>query len=332
MLHIDIADDVDDKWNKFLQNTEHGTIYQTHEYAQYVKSRMHHKPIFLKFISDTGEILGQLLLFQSFQGKRKLSSLMGRGKLYANISKFSKFLPKKYFWSFGPVLRPSVNQSLVSEILGNSLISFKGIIKGKTHPLMPTFDFPKKFNFTKQLESTFLINLNHDLQTIFKNSNKNSVQKNIKRAQNRGVTISEMKNMDDYLLYYELQKNYRLRNNMIPYEKADIVDGFQLLKKLGYHGFISWYKEKPIGAITFSSFNGYINESGIARTIIDSEENLYSQDYLRWKIIEWGVQHHCRYYDFSGVQVNNRTPKEEGIFKNKKKWGGELHNYWTFTR
>ena len=71
----------------------------------------------------------------------------------------------------------------------------------------------------------------------------------------------------------------------------------------------------------------YEFEFKVAGEKLDLEEKLYSQDLLRWKIIEWAKQNNCRYYDLSGVQISNRTPKEDGIFRNKEKWGGKLIIY-----
>ena len=61
--------------------------------------------------------------------------------------------------------------------------------------------------------------------------------------------------------------------------------------------------------------------TGISKSLV------YSLELLRWKIKEWGIENKCKYYDLSGVEINNNDPKKLGIYRNKKKWGGKLVAY-----
>ena len=45
------------------------------------------------------------------------------------------------------------------------------------------------------------------------------------------------------------------------------------------------------------------------------------------QIIEWGIENNQRFYDLTGINPNPKTDKELGIFRYKKKWGGNLVNY-----
>jgi lipid II:glycine glycyltransferase (peptidoglycan interpeptide bridge formation enzyme) len=331
MIKIESSDSPNSDWNKYLQTSELGTIYQTKEYASYIKSRLKSKPKFLRFYTNNDKLVGQLLLFQSFKGRGLITKSFGRGLLFSYMSKLQPILPKFNFWSYGPIIFNQNYATEISESFGNLLNSWKSPFKGILHPLDHSFDFPKKFNFEKKKTSTFIIDLKQDTDSIFKKTNKHSVQKNIKRSIERGVKITQIKSEKDLLIYYQLQKNYRQKNKIQSYEKADILEGFKYLSPLGYNGFIAWYDENPICAISFSYFNNYINESGIARSTIDSEQKLYSQDLLRWNIITWGKANNCRFYDMSGIKPENRNTKEEGIFRNKQKWGGTQIDYWIYS-
>lgn len=327
MISVEVTKEPDSDWNKNLLSSKYGTVYQTVEYAQSVQYRMKSKPLYLKFITSSGDLAGQLLIFQSFKGRGMLAKHLGRGLLYSIVSKASPLLPKYIYWNFGPVVFAAESQLEISESLGNLLISWKGNFSGKTHPLNSDFIFPEKFNFIKNDEATFVIDLHQKIDVILKNTDKNSVQKNIKRSQERGVSITQIISKEDLLTYHDLLNQHRSENNLSTYSIDDIVEGYDIVKKVGQTGFLAWYENKPIGGIFLSSFNGYINEWGIARSTLDTEKKLYSLDLLRWHIIEWGIKNNCNYYDLSGVQLNNRTPKEEGIFRNKEKWGGKLISY-----
>jgi hypothetical protein len=331
MISFELEEKPDSKWNDRLLESQFGTIFQTREYAAYVEDRLKSKPTYVKFQTEKGEIIAQLVVFRSFKGRTKLAGLLGKGSVYSAISKASKLLPKNTNWLFGPVLLNTSYQSEVAESLGNLLKSWKGNFQGSPHPLCNEFTFPTQFNFKRKELGTFLIDLKQDLNQILDNVDKKSVKKNIERSQNRGVVITQINSQKDLEIYHEILNQHRKDSNIPPYSFEDVKHGYEILTPMGQIGFLAWKDKIPIGGIFASTFNGYINESGIARTAMDLEEKLYSQDLLRWKIIEWGKENNCNYYDLSGVQVSNRTAKEDGIFRNKEKWGGKLVTYPSFS-
>ena len=125
-------------------------------------------------------------------------------------------------------------------------------------------------------------------------------------------------------------KEHRIRNHLLYPSKNGVLENYAQGKNLGITGFIAIHDEIPVASITISYFNGYLVEQGISRSILDIENKLYAQELLRWEVIKWGKQNNGRFYDFAGINPEGRTPKEEGIFRNKKKWGGNLINYRTY--
>jgi len=330
MIKTEIQNKPDPDWNLRLLKSKTGTIYQTKEYAQYVVLQLKLKPIFVKFVQNE-EIIAQLLVFQSFKGRRKLARYFGRGIVYSISSQVSVALPKYINWNYGPAIFKTEFTNEILEEFGNLLISWNKKFDGSVHPLNYDYDFPKKFNFKQNNLGTFIIDLSQGLEKILGNTDKKSVKKNIERAEERGVTVTELnleKNVD---IYYELLNKHRENSNLISYSRQDIVNGFNMLKSVGQKGLIAWHNGNPIGGIVFSSFNNYINEWGIARSKIDTELKLYSLDLLRWKIIEWGVKNNSTYYDLTGVKIENQSSKDESLFRNKSKWGGKLITYPNFS-
>ena len=108
MISLEILEEPDSLWNRRLQSSPHGTIYQTKEYGSYIQSRLKSKPLFLTFNSENGEIMAQLLAFQTFKGTKKINKLFGRGLVYSLAIKTS-LLPKFIYWNFGPVILNSEN-------------------------------------------------------------------------------------------------------------------------------------------------------------------------------------------------------------------------------
>lgn len=330
MLRIDIQDHPDPEWDERLLHSNFGTSNQISEYGIDIKTRLKSKILFIKFY-DEDKLVAQLLAAQSFRGRGRLANLFGWGFIYSAVSKASIFFPKHITWYSGPVIFNKSYTSKVSESLGNLLISLKSSFYGSVHPLDADFVFPTKFNFQKVQLSTFILDLKQDLNVILKNTDKKSVQNNIKRSIERGVTVKQIESKEDFVKYYELQRAFREKNQLRLYSKNDLLEAFEQNKKNGNSiTLLAIYKGEPVGGINFASFNGYIMESGIARSEIDKEKILYSIDLLRWNIIEWGIKHNCRYYDLIGVKFKDRSAKEEGIFRNKRKWGGKLVHYHAF--
>lgn len=331
MISIEIDEEPDPKWNDRLLGSQFGTIYQTKEHGAYVKSRLKSKPVYLKFYTNNGEIVSQLLLYQSFKGRGKLAKYFGRGFVYSAFARASFLMPKYVNWIFGPVIFNNSYQNEVSDSLGNLLTEWKVEFQGTSHPLNIDFNFSQKFNFQKRDAGTFLIDLNQSADDIINKTDKKSVKKNIERAQERKVTITEISSKEDLIRYHELLNRHRLEGGLSSYSLEDVIEGYEKLKPVGQTGFLAWHDKIPIGGILLSSFNNYINEWGIARSKTDTEKKLYSLDLLRWKIIEWGVRNKCRYYDLSGIKPENRSPKEEALYINKAKWGGKLITYSNFS-
>ena len=330
MEYLEIQEEPSKDWNEFLLKSEFGTIYQTKEYAAYSKSLLKFKPKYMKFFDSTGSVIGQLLLFETFRGRRKTAKFFGRGRIYSCLSKIGNIFPQEAIWISGPVVSDVCNNKVVMKLLGDFIMEKKYKFCGSVHPLNNSCFFPESFNFLSKNLGTFLIDLKLGKEKIFKNSDKHSVQKNIERSRKRGVKITKVDNKKDLVTYYELLHEFRKANHLQPYSYEDVVKGYDFLKNVGQIGFLAWYDEIPIGGIFVSTFNGYINEWGIARSSLDSEKNLYSIDLLRWTIIEWGIENKKNYYDLSGVEIENRNIKEEGIFRNKKKWGAILIEYPNF--
>lgn len=330
MISIEVNKEPDSDWNQNLLRSKYATVYQTVEYAAYIQSRMKSTPLYLRFYDKHDKLVGQLLAFQSFKGRGKISKLFGCGFVYSTVAKASSLLPQSLNWNFGPIVFDDVSVNDILDSLGDFLASKNYRFRGSNHPLNANIEFSRKFNFHKQEEGTFIIDLKQDLQVILDSTDKKSVRKNIDRAEERGVTITQIESLDDISTYYHILSQHRIASELIPYSFEDVAEGFKLMKSVGHAGFLAWSDKIPIAGISISSFGGYINELGIARSNLDAEKKLYSLDLLRWKIIEWGKQNNCLFYDLSGVKLNNRSPKDDGIFRNKEKWGGKLVQYSLF--
>jgi lipid II:glycine glycyltransferase (peptidoglycan interpeptide bridge formation enzyme) len=327
-IHFKLNKFPDRHWDDRLLTSEYGTYYQSKQYAISRNQILGHTPKFLVFYADE-EIIGQLLYFQNKFGLASFKNIFGEGRFYSMFSKFSSNT-KQALWSYGPIIFNDTYKEQIMKKLNLFLDNKKFSFQGHLHPQQElNFDSSFKFDIIKR--GTFIINLQNDLKIILENTDKKSVQKNIKRAEERGIVIKKIESKKDMLTHFELLSEHRKRNNLKFTSMNNTLKHF-LIGKNGITGFIAFQNNKAVGSITISFLNGYIIEQGIARSTKDIEERLYSQELLRWSIIKWGNKKGYRFYDLAGVSLENRTKKEDGIYRNKAKWGGILVTYSTFRK
>lgn len=312
-----ISEDPDSEWNRRLENAGLGTIYQSMEWGKIISS-LGWKPIFLKFVDSSGKIVGQLLISEITRDVRKGTV----GKLIHKMPILKKTICK---WTYGPVIFDSSFSSEIYSVLGNFLRSKNCKVSGWQHPLC--IDGIKTLEKSFELEpwGTFLIDLHHNKEELFNNIEKRSGRKNIERSVERGVTIEEIteKNLEEYGI---LQSDKSEGEEKVDLEH--LSNWWRTFKPLGYSGFLARKDGVPMGGLLFSYFNKYIIEGGVARSEVDTKNMLYSQDLIKWKIIEWGVDNKMNYYDLAGFNPKPTSKKEEGIYRYKRKWGGKQYDYW----
>lgn len=317
MITLEINDIPDENWNTRLLNSKSGTIFQTKEFASYTEKALNRQSTFLKFINENGSIVGQLLLSQydRFKNKERL------GKIIKKIPNIKKSV---YHWNYGPIIFDSQYKDQITSELCNFFLSKKCKIFGSEHPLETRLfsKVTKPFNIIKW--STFLIDLSQDIDVIWKKMDKHSARKNIERSEKKGVYVKEIKKSD----LFHIRKLREDKINQKPLVELSVLElHWEKLRPVGWTGFLAFENEKPVGSIMTSFFNGYMNESGITRSGRDLDAKLYSQDLLKWKIIEWGIKNKYRFYDLTGANPDLKNEKEKRIFRYKKKWGGDLIKY-----
>ena len=311
MISIEIEDVPDDQWNERLLKINTGTFFQTKEFGQ-SKKLVGYKPQFMKFVDNNGRITGQLLLFL-IPTKNKIIK-----KLH-NLSFKNRPLIR---WFYGPIIFDEKNFIEIKKKLFDYLLSNNYKVWGSVTPI-DNFSSAFGYPFTIQNWSTFILDLINSRDSLWEKLDKHSARKNIERAEKKDVSIKKMQK-SDLLIYNNINDNTIFEKN----EKISLLGKhWDILQPIGYHGMLAYKEGIPIGGIKFCSFNGYIYEFEIARTKQDSMEKLYSQDLLKWKVIEWGLENNLRYYDLGGINPDPRTEKEMGIYRYKKKWGGKKIDY-----
>ncbi len=298
-------------WNDYILKNEIGIIHNTVEYARYSINE-DFKPKFIRLIDSTGNIVLQNILYEYEHQSAKLPKI---------IQKVSRKFDIRYKWHYGP----NSDSSEALEYFFNYLKKEKKKFYGISHPLAKF----ENINVKKLQWATFLIDLKKSKEKIFQNMDKKSVRKNIERSIERGVKIEKINanNLHEYLEIFNQNKSDSNREKSTENQSKEF---WRILTPIGFSGFLARKDGICLGGIFFSFFNKYMNEWGVARSKLDHEEKLYSQDLIKWKIIEWGIENKMNWYDFSGFNPNPTNSKEKGILQYKKKWGGKQFDQWIF--
>ena len=319
MISIEVDTKPDSDWNKRLLQSGFGSVYQSQERAALLEME-NVSNYFLKFIDSKGNIIGQLLtsIRERFKGE----------SLRTKILNIAPGLEKNSCeWSYGPVIFHSGFDLEIYSLLKDFFHSKNFVVKGWAHPLSPGDPEILQKYFQIKKCGTFLINLEKTKDEVFQSLDKHSCQKNIERSTKRGVKIEELTE-ETLPEYYKLINETRAESGR---EKGDfeyLVYRWRKFKPLGYSGFLARKNGVPIGGLLFSYMNGHIIEIGVARSKEDTRNHLYSQDLLKWKIIDWGIENKMKYYDLTGFNPEPISQKEEGITRYKKKWGGTPYYYY----
>jgi len=316
MISIEIQDEPDSKWNKRLLQSELATVYQTKDFAS-AQTLIGGKSNFISFLNQNSKIVGQLLIISYSRFHRK-------GSIGKIIKKISNTKGETNNWVYGPVIFDLEYSSEIIESLKNFLISKKWKINGSNHPL--SNDSLSKIGkpFKIKEKATFLIDLSKGKEEVWNKMDKHSVRKNISRSEARKVTIKKMEK-SDFSIYLKI---FEETSKTTPFPSIEIAEKWwDKMKPVGHNGFLAYENETPVGGMGITTFNGYVNEFGIVRSKQDYSAKLYSQDLLKWKVIDWSISKNFRYYDLTGVTPDSSDEKELGIYRYKKKWGGELMKY-----
>jgi len=316
MISLEVTDKPDKNWDNRLLQTFQGTVYQTQECANAAKL-LGNEPLFLKFLNNKGKIVGQLMIIshKRFEKKGKVGKILRKIPIIKNTI---------FRWTYGPVIFDDNFLDDICNELSKFLISKKVIVIGSEPALSDGILSTMGKPFVIKNWSTFLVDLTLDLKTLWEKMDKHSARKNIERSKKRGIIIKEM-NKSDLKTYRKMGFEIGKINQESSLHTAE--KWWDELSQVGMTGFLAFDHNIPVGAILVSSFNNYINEWGIIRTKRDTSLKLYSQDFLKWKIIEWGIENKFKYFDLTGVNPNPSDSKESGIYRYKKKWGGKLINF-----
>jgi lipid II:glycine glycyltransferase (peptidoglycan interpeptide bridge formation enzyme) len=296
----------------FEKSHPHANIFHIQEMYEVYKKTKNFDPIFINLRED-GKIVGVLLAVIQKEFSGVLGALTSRAIIWG-----------------GPIVK---NNDPV--LLNKLLKKYDRHIKKKAiytqfRNLWDWGDCKSVFN-QNGYEYKDHLDIFHDLtkspDELLMEMHKGR-RKNIRRAIKKGLEFNELKTKKQIHIGYELVKetynkvslpfpDYSLFKNSF-----EIMNGKEMVKFFG-----AFYKGKMIGFRAVLCFNNSIYDwyAGSDPKHLDK----YPNDFLPWKIMEWGSKNGYEKFDFGGAGKPNEP---YGVRDFKLKFGGELVNFGRFQK
>ena len=318
----------DKNWNERLTNNKFGTIHQTVEYAEFRRELWGQEIHYITFLNNK-KIIGQMTLFEFSRVGRKINEKLGNN-IFKKLKKITKNFKTMYTWYYGPIIfDEKFSEEIYSEI-ANFPKRFNSPMSGSLHPLeQARKEFTDK-GWKETEKGTFLIDLKQSIEKLWENVDNRAGKKAVNRARKKGIIIKPIKTLEDVKIHHQLINEGRKIANLSPIPLERIINHWEMLSNVGEKGFIAWLDEKPLASTFVTTFNGYLNEQGFSRSKYDMENLMNATDLIKWHVIEWSKKSNFKTFDLSGVELDTEDQKHKGIFKFKKKWGGELQKWYHY--
>ncbi len=159
------------------------------------------------------------------------------------------------------------------------------------------------------------VDLNRDLETLFRNFQKDSTQRKIRRAEREGLQIEEGRSDSLLDAFYQLQLLTRRRHGLPPQPRSwyrNLVDclGSALTIR------VALKDKQPIAAIITLCFNdSLVYKYGCSDTQFN---NLGGTQLLFWRAIQQAKESNLRWFDLGRSDEDN-----QGLVTFKDRWGAQ---------
>ena len=315
-------------WDEMLYSAEcEGGLLQSHYWARVLSSIDKAVPYFVR-VQEENKIVGQALVMKRYPFDRK---------------KERKVFPFPYLECLdGPVIFDSQNASLITEaILRTTLrlarnclatnVRFSPTHNSKWNSDGTMANIYKDFGFKKEKWATYLVDLRPKDEKLFKGL-EHAARKCVKKCRHKGLKVIKMRTFQEFkAIYWEAY----VRSRKYFGKKANPC--FPVMweeDKKGYYHYhiVADGDHKVLACLGMYIFNGLATEIASSISPEAYEKKLPAQDLIHWEMMLEAKRMGCHTFDLAGVNPDPRTPKEVGIRRFKKKWGGKYVEYNIFQK
>lgn len=331
MMHIKILDPHSEKeWDKFLLKNKYTEFLQSFCWAQLLEIANGFKPVFLE-VQDEGNPVAYLLFHEKFLYIRS-------NKIRHRVISFVEKPFTKYIDTIGGpvILDHDKAEEITTKILGwlNEYSRENNIQRISLTPLKYDENCANNpviqgifegFGYSTRKWATYLVDLQQDEESLWKYI-EHSARKALKQAMNTNLVVKRTENYEEYIEkfmkpYNRMEMEKEMGRAEFPLWSIEKTKDFKLKDKY-YHYFYAEIDGNIVGVLGMYVYNGYATEISSSTSKYAYENKIYAQDLLHWQMFKFAQNLGCHTFDMAGVNPNPVDPKEQGIYRFKKKWGG----------
>ncbi|GEM_PF-1533103 len=285
------------EWKElYNQHGDQSSVYQSWEWAELNKARGY-EPRFIT-IEENNKLKAGLLYFHQKKWKRTI--------LFAE----------------GSPLAP--DQETAKQVLAK----FKQTVKKQWGILAPTVtqstEAYKQPKFYERDSHTIIINLKQLEEELFKAAEKKSIRWGIKRAEELGVKVSEIKTEKELEEFYTIYKETCKRGKLTPKPWIFFQQIHKELEKQGKSKFlIAKVQNKIVGGMLalFSTTHAIVHLTGTNEEGMKNQANVL----VYWSMIKEAKKQNKEFIDLGGYDPFAKPgEKSYQINQFKERWGGTV--------
>lgn len=301
------------KLDSFIYNNPHTNFFQSVNAFQFFSNVENFEPL-LFVATDSDEVVGSLL-----------SVVMREGK------GIKGYLSRRCIVWGGPLIKDDnsdvlelILKAYTKEIKGEAIYSQFRNLWQWTNKQKEIF---KKNGYDYEAHLDILIDLNNSADDLLMKMHKGR-RKNIRRAERLPLEFSEIEKTSDLeKSLYLIEHTYKKVKLPCP-DKSFFISANEIFSKNGrLKMFVAKYKDEVIACRFVLCYKTLIYDWYAGAN--DKHLDKYPNDFLPWKVMEWGIDNGYKIFDFGGAGKPN-VPY--GVRDHKIKFGGSLKEFGRFTK
>jgi hypothetical protein len=327
-MKVEVFQEVDPEWwNGLVQSNPQGTIYQTTQYAEFVRRYYRAQPSFI-VAQENGAVAGQLVLFRMGRFPDRDAARPWRDHVKKPINR----LLRVFRWYGGPLMfEPAERINVLSAFLNQvNVLARRQHVVRLEYGALPVDEggstlraVPAGFEQTEW--GTFLIDLTQPNDVCWERLKGSSARSSVRRAMKLGVRVTDATDAVDLLAQCDLAHSAAHRVAAWPEVFWSTLR--EVLGPQGYHVLAAEYNGRLVAFVPFLVFGRTMH---LLKPVQDPQckaDKIPAGDLLMWEGIRFGQRLGLARFDLSGVSPAPASEAERGIWFFKSKWGGDYVSY-----
>lgn len=312
VIHIDKINT--SKVDSFLLLQKTNNVFQSLLIGKVFKSVKNYEPFFLFVENEKGKIIGLLLSIIQKEHAGILgffssrSIIIGGPIILNNNPRVLDMLLEKY------------NEKIKHRVIYSQFRNLREISSNEK-------DIFIKHGYNYEPHLDIIHNLSKPIEEQWMALHKGR-RKNIRRAERMGVVFREVHDDHEFEKAFELVKGTYKRVKLPMPDKTLFLESFKELTANDiFKVFVAMHNDEIIATRMVLCYNKLVYDWYAGASALHMDK--YLNDFLPWKVMEWGSNNGYEYFDFGGAGKPNVA---YGVRDHKLKFGGELVNFGRFQK